>query len=40
MEELCVSEHTVKAHIFAIYRKVNVHSRQGLIKKIETFGEE
>jgi DNA-binding CsgD family transcriptional regulator len=34
-ETLVVSEHTIKAHIYNIYRKTNVHSRQELIQKIE-----
>ncbi|MDR0513914.1 MAG: LuxR C-terminal-related transcriptional regulator [Coriobacteriaceae bacterium] len=34
-EILVVSEHTIKAHIYGIYRKANVHSRQELIEMIE-----
>jgi len=36
-EELVVSRHTIKAHIYAIYRKADVHSRQELIDKIEQY---
>jgi DNA-binding NarL/FixJ family response regulator len=36
-EELVVSKHTIKAHIYAIYRKTDVHSRQELITKIECY---
>ncbi|NLG04001.1 MAG: helix-turn-helix transcriptional regulator [Clostridia bacterium] len=34
---LFVSDHTIKAHIYNIYRKVDVHSRQELIKLIEDY---
>ena len=36
-KELVVSIHTVKAHIYSIYQKTDVHSRQELIEKIEEF---
>ena len=36
-KELVVSIHTVKAHIYSIYQKTDVHSRQELIEKIEGF---
>lgn len=35
-EELIISEHTVKSHIYRIYRKMDVHSRQDLIDLVET----
>ncbi|NTU89639.1 MAG: helix-turn-helix transcriptional regulator, partial [Actinobacteria bacterium] len=34
-EKLVVSNHTAKAHIYNIYQKTNVHSRQELIDLIE-----
>lgn len=34
-EELVVSYHTVKAHIYRIYQKLDVHSQQELINKVE-----
>lgn len=39
-DALVVSGHTVKAHIYNIYRKVDVHSRQELIERLETFKQE
>lgn len=36
-KQLVVSNHTVKAHIYNIYRKTDVHTRQELIEKIEHF---
>ena len=36
-ERLLVSEHTVRAHIYNIYRKADVHSKQELIDLIEHF---
>ena len=36
---LFISSHTVKAHIYNIYRKANVHSRQELILMLETLPE-
>jgi DNA-binding NarL/FixJ family response regulator len=36
-ETLVVSNHTAKAHIYSIYRKVNVHSRQELLNTLENF---
>lgn len=39
-KELVVSIHTVKAHIYSIYQKTDVHSRQELIEKIESFESE
>ncbi len=34
-ERLSISDHTVRAHIYNIYRKVDVHSKQELIDLIE-----
>jgi DNA-binding CsgD family transcriptional regulator len=34
--ELVVSRHTAKAHIYHIYQKTNVHSRQELINLLES----
>lgn len=34
-EELVISEHTAKSHIYRIYNKMNVHSRQDLIDLVE-----
>lgn len=34
-EKLIVSNHTVKSHIYAIYRKLDVHSQQELLDRIE-----
>lgn len=39
-ETLVVSNHTVKAHVYGIYQKVDVHSRQELIELIERFSSE
>lgn len=36
-EELVVTNHTVKAHIYGIYQKTDVHSRQELIDLLEDF---
>ncbi len=36
-EELVVTNHTVKAHIYGIYQKTDVHSRQELIDLLEGF---
>ncbi len=36
-ETLTVSDHTIKAHIYNIYRKANVHTRQELIELIEEY---
>jgi DNA-binding CsgD family transcriptional regulator len=36
-EKLIISSHTAKAHIYNIYRKVDVSSRQELISMIESF---
>jgi DNA-binding CsgD family transcriptional regulator len=35
-EKLVVSRHTAKAHIYHIYQKANVHSRQELINLLES----
>lgn len=37
--KLVISNHTVKSHIYSIYQKAQVHSKQELIEKIETFDE-
>nr|WP_277926866.1 helix-turn-helix transcriptional regulator [Adlercreutzia sp. JBNU-10] len=34
-QQLVVSIHTVKAHVYGIYQKADVHSRQELIEKIK-----
>lgn len=34
-DELVVSRHTAKAHIYHIYQKTGVHSRQELIDMLE-----
>ena len=36
-EELVVTNHTVKAHIYGIYQKTDVHSRQELIDLLESY---
>lgn len=36
-EELVVSNHTVKAHVYGIYQKANIHSRQQLVNMISEF---
>ena len=38
-ETLVVSNHTVKAHVYSIYQKTDVHSRQELIELIEKYPE-
>ncbi len=38
-ETLVVSNHTVKAHVYSIYQKTDVHSRQELIELIEKFSD-
>jgi DNA-binding CsgD family transcriptional regulator len=38
-DNLFVSGHTVRAHIYNIYKKTNVHSRQELINIVESFDE-
>ncbi len=37
-EELVISPHTVKAHTYAIYKKLNLHSQQDLIDLVEKAG--
>lgn len=37
-ESLVLSENTIKAHTKAIYRKLDVHSREGLFECVEQFG--
>lgn len=34
---LCVSSHTVKSHIYSIYKKLDVHSQQELIDMVEKY---
>ena len=34
-DELCISGHTVKTHIYHIYRKLDIHSQQELIDLVE-----
>lgn len=36
-KKLVVTTHTVKAHIYGIYQKVDVHSRRELVERIEAF---
>lgn len=36
-EKLCVSPHTVKSHIYNIYRKLDIHSQQKLMNFIEEY---
>lgn len=36
-ETLCLSHHTVRTHIQAIYKKLNVHSRQELLDYIDSY---
>lgn len=38
-EQLVVSIHTVKAHVYAIYQKGDIHSRKELVEKIKEFEE-
>lgn len=35
--KLVISKHTVKSHIYSIYQKAQVHSKQELIEKVESF---
>ena len=35
-EDLCISGHTVKTHIYHIYRKLNIHTQQELIDLVES----
>ena len=39
-EVFVISNHTVKAHVYGIYQKTDVHSRQELIELIEQFSYE
>ena len=36
-EQLVVSSHTVKAHVYGIYQKADIHSRQQLMNQIAQF---
>ena len=36
-EQLVVSSHTVKAHVYGIYQKADIHSRQQLMAQIAQF---
>lgn len=36
-EKLCISPHTVKSHIYSIYRKFDIHSQQKLMDFIEEY---
>ena len=36
-EQLTISPHTVKSHIYNIYRKLDIHSQQKLMDFVETF---
>ena len=36
-DNMFISKHTVDAHIYNIYRKTNVHSRQELISRVESY---
>lgn len=38
-DEFCISKATAKAHIYSIYRKVDVHSQQELINLVESIVE-
>lgn len=35
--KLVISKHTVKSHVYSIYQKAQVHSKQELIEKVESF---
>ena len=36
-EKLCISSHTVKSHIYNIYRKTDIHAQQSLMDFVESF---
>lgn len=39
-EQLVVSVHTVKAHVYSIYQKADIHSRKELFEKISDFDDD
>lgn len=38
--KLVISKHTVKSHVYSIYQKAQVHSKQELIEQVESFDPE